>query len=168
MQWIEYVILPGTVQILGSVALGLVERSRLKKEGKADPERFTVKLPVIFIIALMACFIAFTTITVFFNRQVLNDPSVNMFTKVFANIAMIALALTSLLYVYIYLRRKIEINGNTAKVTPAFSKPYTFTRAQVQHVQYDRQEVAVIVFGKRINVYKICHCSGLFAQWLGW
>ena len=168
MQWIEYAVVPGGVQLLGSLVLGLVERSRLKKEGKADPDHFTVKLPMIYIIALMACFIAFTTITVFFNRQVINDPSVNMFTKVFANVAMIALALASLLYVYIYIRRKIEINGNTAKVTPAFSKPYTFTRAQVQHVQYERQEVTVIVSGKRINVYKICHCSELFAQWLGW
>ena len=168
LMWIEYVVVPGTVQILGSLVLGLVERSRLKKEGKADPNRFTVKLPVIFIIALMACFIAFTTITVFFNRQVINDKSVNMFTKIFLNIGMIVLALTSLLYVYIYIRRKIEVNGDTAKVTPAFSKPYTFTRAQVQNVRYESQEVVVVVFGKRINVYKICHCSGLFSQWLGW
>lgn len=166
MQWIEYVVVPGTVQLLGSLVLGLVERSRLKKEGKADPDRFTVKLPVIFIISLMACFIAFTTITVFFNRQVINNPSVNMFTKVFLNIGMIALALTSLLYVYIYILRKIEVTCGVAKVTPAFSKPYTFTAAEVRNLQYYDKEISFKVRGKRINVYKICHCSGLFAQWL--
>ncbi|MDE6868070.1 MAG: hypothetical protein K2J83_02875 [Clostridia bacterium] len=169
LTWIEYVVVPGSVQILGSVALGLAERSRLKKEGKADPDRFTVKLPIIYIISLLAGFILFTTITVFFNRQVSRNPSsVNLFTKIFLNVGMIALAVACLVYVYIYMRRKIEVVGGVAKVTPAFSKPYSFTRLDVRDVQYYAQEITVKLARKKINVYKICHCSGLFSQWLGW
>ena len=167
LKLIEYVVVPGTVQLLGALALGLVERSRLKKEGKADPDRFTVKLPIIFIISLMVGFVVFTTITVFFNRQVINDKSVSIIAQVLLNIGMIALALTSLLYVYIYLRRKIEVSGGTVKITPAFSKPYTFTAAQVEDVENDGKEISFWVYNKKIKVYKICHCSGLFLQWLG-
>lgn len=34
-----------------------------------------------------------------------------------------------------FIRQKIEVNGNTAKVTPAFSKPYTFTPLQIREVK---------------------------------
>ncbi|MDE5943425.1 MAG: hypothetical protein K2H30_04370 [Clostridia bacterium] len=169
LMWIEYVVVPGGVQILGSVALGLVERSRRKKEGKADPNRFTVKLPMIYIISLLACFIVFTTVTLFFNQQIARNPSCcNLFAKIFLNIGMIALAITSLVYVYIYLRRKIEVVCGVATVTPAFSKPYSFTRRDVKDVKFYSQEITVKLSRKKINVYKICHCSGLFENWLGW
>ena len=167
MKWIEYVSVPGAAYIIASVILGSIERSRLGKQEKANPNRFTVKLPLVFVFVVLACFVIFTTITVFLNLQIFTKPSsVNLFTKIFLNVMMIALALTSLLYVYIFLRRKIEVAGGEAKVTPAFSKPYAFTVSQVRDVKYYEREIVVRVQRKVITVYRICHCSDLFADWL--
>ncbi len=46
-----------------------------------------------------------------------------------------AFVILCLVYAHMFIRQKIEVNGNTAKVTPAFSKPYTFTPLQIREVK---------------------------------
>ena len=165
---IEYGAIPVFLIIVNVIVQLLLDRSQRKKEAKSDPECFTVRMPVIFTICLVSAFIVFTVIAVFFTRQVLASPGYKISQILTGDICMGALDIVCLVYAYMYIRQKVEINGDTAKVTPAFSKPYTFTQMQVVNVEYLNDRTKVKISGKKLTVYRIAHCYNLFNEWLGW
>ena len=165
---IEYVAIPVFLVIVNVIVQLLLDRSQRKKEAKSDPDCFTVRMPVIFTICLFTAFIVFTTIAVFFTRQVLATPDYKISQIITGDICIGALDILCLVYAYMFIQQKIEINGDTAKVTPAFSKPYSFTQMQATNVEYLNDRTKVKAAGKKLSVYRISHCYNLFNEWLGW
>ena len=165
---IEYGAIPVFLIIVNVIVQLLLDRSQRKKEAKSDPNCFTVRMPVIFTICLVTAFIVFTVIAVFFARQVLATPDYKISQILTGDICFGALDILCLVYAYMYIRQKIEIKGDVAKVTPAFSKQYTFNRLHVTNVEHLNDRTKVKISGKKLTVYRISHCYNMFNDWLGW
>ena len=167
---IEYVAIPCFLIIVNVIVQLSLERAQRKKEAKSDPDCFTVRMPVIFTICLITAFIVFTVIAVFFTRQVIkeSDSGVPWLQILTGDICFGALDILCLVYAYMFIRQKIEVTGDAAKVTPAFSKPYSFNVLEVMDVIYFNDKTKIKVVGRKLTVYRICHCYNMFNQWLGW
>ncbi|MDE7082817.1 MAG: hypothetical protein K2O89_03850 [Clostridia bacterium] len=169
-QIIEYVAIPSFLIIVNLVVQLSLERAQRKREAKSDPGCFTVRMPVIFTISLITAFIVFTVIAVFFTRQVIAQSTEGIpWSQILTgDIGIGALDILCLVYAYMFMRQKVEINGDTAKVTPAFSKRYTFNVLDVTDVQYTNDKTKIKAVGRKLSVYRICYCYNMFGQWLGY
>ncbi|MDE5666671.1 MAG: hypothetical protein K2I29_00325 [Clostridia bacterium] len=127
-------------------------------------------MPVIFTVSLITAFIVFTVIAVFFTRQVIAESTDGIpWSQILTgDICFGALDILCLVYAYMFMRQKIEINGDTAKVTPAFSKRYTFNVLDVTDVRYTNDKTKIKAVGRKLSVYRICYCYNMFNEWVGW